>query len=185
MHKLKFYFIHVNWFYRREVENTPGDFCPAEFAVAEFTMEHGVSRTYHEILYIKSATGYTREALENSQNSHKIPLELANGEKDFALMYDKLIEFLRPEDNANKLPPLFTLETFNTLSVKNPVHSLLRKMSETRGCKCIFVEKCVILDVQCMILFLQMFIMIPNYYYIQWMFCSLNYITLQLALILK
>lgn len=50
LQKLKFIFIHVKWFYKREIEINKCEFCPAEFAVAQFSLENNVENIYHEVV---------------------------------------------------------------------------------------------------------------------------------------
>ncbi|KOC67905.1 Protein maelstrom, partial [Habropoda laboriosa] len=123
--KIKFMLIHVNWFYRREVGINKYEFCPAEFAIAEFSLEDGIQNVYHEILNMKIPLGWRRDALETSQQTHQIPIELAEGQSDFSLMYDKLIQFLERNKTGTEFPPIFTTKDV-TLAVK----SLLLKMTD-------------------------------------------------------
>ncbi|CAK9813016.1 Protein maelstrom [Anthophora plagiata] len=123
--KLKFILIHVNWFFRRETGINQYEFFPAEFAVAEFSLEDGVQNVYHEILNVKIPLGWRRDALETSQQTHQIPIELAEGQSDFSLMYDKLTQLLIRNKTGNKFPPLFT-----TKDVTLAVESFLIKMTD-------------------------------------------------------
>ncbi|OAD57991.1 Protein maelstrom like protein [Eufriesea mexicana] len=124
LHKLKFIFIHVNWFYKREIGINKYEFCPAEFAVAEFNLQNGVKNIYHEVLNVKIPLGWKRDAIETSQESHQIPIELTDGQSDFSLMFKKLTKFLEYNKIGNKFPPLFT-----TKNVTLAVETLLTKMT--------------------------------------------------------
>ncbi|XP_076645843.1 protein maelstrom homolog [Halictus rubicundus] len=123
--KLKFIFIHVNWFYRRDVGINKYEFCPAEFAVAEFSLDAGIENVYHEIVSMKIPLGWRGEALEMSQETHKIPVEHPDGQSDFAYMYEKLVQILKSNMTGNKYPPLFTVKDMAPVVV-----SLLEKMCE-------------------------------------------------------
>lgn len=124
LHKLKFIFIHVNWFYKREIGINRYEFCPAEFAVAEFTLENGVKNIYHEVLNVKIPLGWKRDAIEISRETHQIPIELTEGQSDFSLMFKKLSTLLEYNKTGNKFPPLFT-----TKNVTLAVETLLTKMT--------------------------------------------------------
>lgn len=128
MEKLKFMFIHVNWFFTRVVGINKYDFCPAEFAVGEFNLENGIENIYHEIINAKIPLGWKRDAIEVSQQTHRIPVEFPHGNNDFLLMYNKLIALLKNSQTGNKLPPLFTSK-----SLVPAVKSLLTKMTDAAG----------------------------------------------------
>lgn len=121
--KLKFLVIHVNWFYRKEIEINKYEFCPAEFAVAEFSLKNGIENIYHEILNVKIPLGWKRDAIEISQQTHRIPVELPDGESNFSTMYEKLSKLLENNKTGDKLPPLFTVK-----DLVPAVESLLTKM---------------------------------------------------------
>ncbi|XP_034174666.2 protein maelstrom homolog isoform X1 [Osmia lignaria lignaria] len=126
--KLKFILIHVNWFFRREIGINKYEFCPAEFAVAEFSLENGIENIYHEILNVKIPLGWKRDAIETSQQTHRIPVELPGGQNDFLFMYEKLVGLLESNKTGNKLPPLFTVK-----DMVPAVQSLLTKMTDAGG----------------------------------------------------
>lgn len=128
--KLKFLFIHTNWFCKRNIGINKYEFFPAEFAVAEFSLENGIEDVYHELLKAKIPLGWRRDAIEISQQTHQIPIDLEEGEQDFSVMYDKLTRFLDARKTGNKYPPLFTVK-----DLYPAVESLLTKMIDHgRGC---------------------------------------------------
>lgn len=126
--KRKFFFIHSNWFYTRKYDNGDFDYFPAEFAIAEFSLENGVTQVYHEILKDDVKVGYTREAKETSQETHQIPvpntLECAEG--DYNKMCYKLLQLLKTHKVGGKYPPIYTMKKNNP-----PVKSLLKKLFES------------------------------------------------------
>ncbi|XP_061942208.1 protein maelstrom 2-like isoform X3 [Apis cerana] len=128
LQKLKFIFIHVNWFYKKEIGINKCEFCPAEFAVAQFSLKNGIEDIYHEVLKMKIPLGWKRDAIEISQQTHQIPIELEEGQSDFSYMFNELIKFLETNKTGNKFPPLFT--TKNLIPV---VESLLIKMVEVNN----------------------------------------------------
>ncbi|XP_029054265.2 protein maelstrom homolog [Osmia bicornis bicornis] len=128
LEKLKFMVIHVNWFFTRVIGINKYDYCPAEFAVGEFSLENGIENIYHEIINSKIPLGWKRDAIEISQQTHRIPVELSQGKNDFLLMYNKLIALLKNNQTGNKLPPLFTSK-----GLVPAVKSLLTKMTHAAG----------------------------------------------------
>lgn len=125
LEKLKFILIHVNWFFKREIGINKYEFCPAEFAVAEFSLKNGIENIYHEILNAKIPLGWKRNAIETSQQTHRIPIELPEGQSDFSLMYKKLSKLLENNKTGDKFPPLFTAK-----DLVPAVESLLTKMTD-------------------------------------------------------
>ncbi|XP_076683940.1 protein maelstrom homolog isoform X1 [Andrena cerasifolii] len=125
LEKIKFIFIHVNWFYKREMGINKYKFVPAELAVAEFSLENGVENVYHEIINAKIDLGFRRDAIETSMETHKIPIQIPEGQDDFTVMYNKLTEILRANMTGTRFPPLFVAKDL-TPAVK----SLLEQMAE-------------------------------------------------------
>ncbi|XP_054007272.1 protein maelstrom homolog [Hylaeus anthracinus] len=125
LEKLKFIFIHVNKFYRREIGINKFDFCPAEFAIGEFSLEDGMANIYHEIISSKIPLGWKRDALETSSETHKIPINMSGGQNDFAYMYERVVNILKSNMTGIKFPPLFTVR-----DVVPVVKSLLSRMTE-------------------------------------------------------
>ncbi|XP_076290115.1 protein maelstrom homolog [Lasioglossum baleicum] len=128
LEKLKFMFIHVNWFYKRDVGINRYDFCPAEFAVAEFSLDGGTENVYHEIISTTIPIGWRSDALEMSKETHKIPIEHEDGQSDFNYMYRKLVKLLKSNMTGDKYPPLFTIKDMAPV-----VESLLRRMCDASG----------------------------------------------------
>nr|XP_012217533.1 PREDICTED: protein maelstrom homolog isoform X1 [Linepithema humile] len=121
--KLKFCFVHVNWFFSTIVDNNITYF-PAEYAIGVFSLENGIEDVHHVIVSAKIPLGFRREALETSQTTHNIPVEYPGGETDFATMYRKLVDFLEPRKTLNKYPPLYT-----TNNCMGAVQSLLTRLT--------------------------------------------------------
>ncbi|KZC14927.1 Protein maelstrom 3 [Dufourea novaeangliae] len=126
--QMKFMLVHANWFYRREVGINQYDFCPAEFALAEFSFERGVENVYHEVVSAKIPLGWKRDALETSRETHKIPIEHPDGQSDFAFMYTQFVKVLESNMTGDKYPPLFTTE-----DLVPAIESLLRRMCQAAG----------------------------------------------------
>lgn len=124
MPQLKFCFVHVNWFFNTIVNNTC-EYFPAEYAFGVFSLENGIEDIHHVIVSAKIPLGYRREALEISENSHKIPVEYPGGETDFAVMYEKLVKFLESRKLVDQYPYLYT-----TKSLTKVVQSLIGKLSD-------------------------------------------------------
>ncbi|XP_018053338.1 PREDICTED: protein maelstrom 2 [Atta colombica] len=109
--ELKFCFVHVNWFFSMIVNNTL-EYFPAEYTFGVFSLKNGIEDVHHTIVSAKIPLGYRREALEISQNSHKIPIEYEGGETDFAVMYGKLANFLESRKIVDQYPYLYTRKAF-------------------------------------------------------------------------
>ncbi|XP_078050208.1 protein maelstrom homolog [Augochlora pura] len=128
LHKLKFTFIHMNWFYKRETGINTYEYCPAEFAIAEFSLDNGIEKVYHEIVNIKIPLGWKWDALEMSEETHKIPVEHPDGQADFSYMYENIVDFLKSNMTGDKYPPLFTIK-----DMAPAVKSMLKQMCTVTG----------------------------------------------------
>ncbi|XP_048509388.1 protein maelstrom homolog isoform X2 [Athalia rosae] len=124
----KFYFIHVNRYCCKQCMDGTSDFYPAEFAIAEFSLRHGVQKTYHEIIDIDLPLGYAADIKEYSNLTHKISRNPPGGQKNFSIMYEQLRKFLEPETIGAELPPLYTAK-----AVREVVPGLLSRMAVTAG----------------------------------------------------
>lgn len=121
---MKFCFVHVNWFFTVLVNNTR-EYFPAEYAFGVFSLENGIEDVHHAIVSAKIPLGYRREALEISQNTHNVPVEYPGGEVDFAVMYEKLVNFLDSRKLVDQYPYLYTTRTLTTA-----VRSLIGRLSD-------------------------------------------------------
>ncbi|KYN07019.1 Protein maelstrom 2 [Cyphomyrmex costatus] len=122
--ELKFCFVHVNWFFCKIVNNIP-EYFPAEYTFGVFSLKNGIEDVHHTIVSAKIPLGYRREALEISQNSHKIPVEYEGGQIDFAVMYDRLADFLESRKLVDQYPYLYTRQAFT-----REVQSLITKLCD-------------------------------------------------------
>ncbi|XP_066591713.1 protein maelstrom homolog [Prorops nasuta] len=125
--KMKFFILHVNWFYERQLENKI-DYFPAEFTLAEFSIEEGVLDVYHEICGVKIPLGFRREAKERSQETHKIPPELPGVENDFRKMFEKFSNFMQLRGGEKKVPPIYVPK-----KITLPAKSLITKLITGTG----------------------------------------------------
>ncbi|XP_033227240.1 protein maelstrom homolog [Belonocnema kinseyi] len=123
---IKFNFIHSNWFHTRSLENNEFDYIPAEFAVSEFSLKDGVTKIYHQILKTEIRCGYTREAMETSQETHQLPWNLQCGEDRFEVMAENLKEFLKPGMDGNKYPALYT-----SRQISPAVKALIKRLTHS------------------------------------------------------
>lgn len=126
----KFHFIHFNWFYIVEGKR----YAPAEYAIGEFTFRDGIKNYRHTLVRLQPELGYTLEALETSNSSHKIPCPLPEGERDFYNMYLNLVQFLEGAKVDGKYPPLFTEK-----KLYEGVVSLLDQLAASANCENNFV----------------------------------------------
>jgi len=75
LEKTEFYVIQTNVFVKTEED--PPIFVPAEITIAKFSLQEGVIEVYQAFTVPgKIPLGYKRLCLENSQEGHKIPLEI-------------------------------------------------------------------------------------------------------------
>ncbi|XP_011175978.1 protein maelstrom 2 [Solenopsis invicta] len=118
----KFCFVHVNHFFHMIVNNC-SDYFPAEYAFGIFSLEKGIEDVHHAIVSAPIPLGYRREAMEESQNSHNIPVEYPGGETNFANMYDDLVKFLECRKLGDKYPYFYTTKKFY-----DPVQSLISRL---------------------------------------------------------
>lgn len=109
--RVKFCFAHVNWFFTTLVNNVI-EYFPAEYAIGVFSLENGIEDMHHGIVSAPIPLGYRREALETSQNTHNIPIECPSEESDFAVIYEKVINFLESRKIVDNYPPLYTTRAF-------------------------------------------------------------------------
>lgn len=108
LQKYCFYFAHVNFFCRTE----KGEFFPCEIALAEFSLEKGIQRTYHSFINCgRLPIGFTFEAQTRSEETHRIELPpMKIGNKDYADILRRVRSFLTGNQSKtpNMLPPLYT-----------------------------------------------------------------------------
>ncbi|XP_014204498.1 protein maelstrom homolog isoform X2 [Copidosoma floridanum] len=130
----KFYVIQVNYFYCRQLEDNTLDYCPAEIGIAEFSLQHGVERVYHEIITPKIRVGYAYEAKSRSALTHNLPSIENDGfpSKEFngQLLAD-ICKFLQPGRENGRLPPLYT--RFAEEDLKFPVENVMEKLTNEFG----------------------------------------------------
>ncbi|KAH0560306.1 hypothetical protein KQX54_003334 [Cotesia glomerata] len=126
---ISFYFIHVHWYYTKiDMENVI-DYIPAEFAVVEFSLTEGVKRCLHEIIAPNIEIGYTREAMEHSDEAHKIDIYRTGPETNYKDLYQKFVDFMSLGDKSmKKLPPLYT-----TNKMKTVVPCFFQRMTDAAG----------------------------------------------------
>ncbi|CAG5088993.1 Similar to mael: Protein maelstrom homolog (Culex quinquefasciatus) [Cotesia congregata] len=113
---ISFYFIHVHWYYTKTDMENVVDYIPAEFAVVEFSLSEGVKRCCHEIIKLKIEIGYAREAMEHSDEVHKIEIFQDDEETNYKDVYKKFYDFMTLGDKSmKKLPPLYTTNKMKTV----------------------------------------------------------------------
>lgn len=100
--------VHTNFFYIRILDDDSYEYCPAEIAVAEFSLKEGVTRVYHRIIKSKIRMGYASEAIEHSKNTHQIPKEHNFNDIDYKTIYEEILRFVSSSRENGKLPPIYT-----------------------------------------------------------------------------
>ncbi|XP_074094199.1 protein maelstrom 2-like [Cotesia typhae] len=126
---ISFHFIHVHWYYTKTNMDNVIDYIPAEFAVVEFSLSEGVKRCCQEIITPKIEIGYTREAMEHSDEAHKIDIYRTGPETNYKDLYKKVYDFMSLGDKSlKKLPPLYT-----TSKMKTVVPCFFQRMTDAAG----------------------------------------------------
>jgi len=117
------------------IVNNTLEYFPAEYTFGVFSLKNGIEDVHHTIVSAKIPLGYRREALEISQNSHKIPIQYEGGETDFAVMYGKLANFLESRKIVDQYPYLYTRKAFT-----REAQSLIARLCNAAR-KCTFIIK--------------------------------------------
>lgn len=130
LQNLRFYVIHVNHFYERPLDDNSFDYHPAEVAVVEFSLQDSITNAYTTIINEPIKLGYKNPAQQYSNTRHNIPLNPEFGEKDYAVIYDKITEILKPGIKNGQYPPIYTL--FDEEYI-NPVKSFLERICLAGG----------------------------------------------------
>lgn len=130
--KLQFYVVHVNFFYSYKENNAnETKFHPAEIAIAEFSLDKGITRTYNQIINEKIRLGYTGTAQEKSCATHQIPLNSPIGKNNYKELFRDIYEFIKPGSKNGKLPPIYTMHSRE--DVYEPTKSVLGKLAVADG----------------------------------------------------
>ncbi|TGZ46963.1 hypothetical protein DBV15_11681 [Temnothorax longispinosus] len=90
------------------VDDNTCEYFPAKYAVGVFSLENGIEEVHHAIVAAEIPLGFKRKALEQSQATHRIPVECPGGATDFAAMYWKLVTFLESRKLVDQNPYLYT-----------------------------------------------------------------------------
>jgi len=104
-----FYLLQTNVF----CLTAEGGVVPAELSLARVSLRHGVEEIYHE--FIEPGTlpkGYRADCTENSNATHKIPLDLALFNGNYQQIVEDMLEFLLALPECGDLPPLYCLPKY-------------------------------------------------------------------------
>lgn len=114
---MKFYIIHVNHFYNRQLEEEDEKvYYPAEISIAECTLKDGVIRVYNEIINKEIDVGYFSSTKELIDSTHGIEPNIEGGKQKYQEIFEQIQEFLAPGlDENNLFPPLYTRSTDETV----------------------------------------------------------------------
>jgi len=105
----KFYLLHTNIF----CITAEGRVVPAEMSLARISLRKGVEEVYH--VFIEPGPvpkGYRADCTENSNATHKIPLDLAMFNANYQEIVEDVLEFLLPLPDCGELPPLYCLPKY-------------------------------------------------------------------------
>lgn len=105
--KEPFYFIHFQYLCKTE----EGDYLPAEIAVIEYSIEKGITKTLHRFIEPgKIPTGYRFTCIQNSEDTHRIPVEnFEKADSNYRGLWVQLENFINPEGSKPENPPLYCL----------------------------------------------------------------------------
>uniref|UniRef100_A0A1B6J7Z9 HMG box domain-containing protein n=1 Tax=Homalodisca liturata TaxID=320908 RepID=A0A1B6J7Z9_9HEMI len=124
----KFYLVHVNYFCITEGEC----YHPAELAVSEFSLAEGIIDVYSTIISPGNIPlGYRHNAMQNAENSHKIPIDDNGGEKNFynILIAVKNILQRGRASNGGMYPPMYTMPDNVSLNTSiSAVRSVMKNL---------------------------------------------------------
>jgi len=104
-----FYLFHTNIF----CITAEGRVVPAEMSLARMSLRQGVEETYH--VFIEPGPipkGYRADCTENSNATHKIPLDLAMFNSNYQEIVEDVLEFLLSLSDSGDLPPLYCLPKY-------------------------------------------------------------------------
>jgi len=104
-----FYLFHTNIF----CITAEGRVVPAEMSLARISLRQGVQETYH--VFIEPGPipkGYRADCTENSNATHKIPLDLAMFNSNYQEIVEDVLEFLLSLSGSGDLPPLYCLPKY-------------------------------------------------------------------------
>ncbi|KAJ8681340.1 hypothetical protein QAD02_017127 [Eretmocerus hayati] len=132
LQNLRFYVIHVNYFYHRILEDTiDPEYYPAEIAIVEFSLEKGVTRVYNQLINEPIKVGFSCDAKSHSSSTHAIPLNATFGKSDYREILNDICQFIKPGSKNGKYPPLYTL--FSQESIYQPAKSVLSRLCMADG----------------------------------------------------
>lgn len=125
-----FYLIHINWFCVTDDDV----FYPAELGLIEFSLETGVTSTYHKIINSGPLPlGYAFEAKRHADDTHAIPTE--TGEGEYYWILKAIRNTLTKGENCKELPPLYTMPDYSSHYYSlSAVKSTLLTICEGAGC---------------------------------------------------
>ncbi|XP_045165078.2 protein maelstrom homolog [Mercenaria mercenaria] len=102
-----FYFINFQVLCKTE----EGDYLPAEIAVIEYSIEKGIMRDLHRFIEPgKIPTGYRFTCIQNSEDTHKIPVEnFELADNNYRGLWIQLENFINFNGTKSENPPLYCL----------------------------------------------------------------------------
>jgi len=105
-----FYLIHTNVF----CLTAENGVVPAELSLVRMSLKKGVEEVYQ--VFIEPGTlpkGYRADCMENSNATHKIPLDLHLFNGNYLKIVEDILEFLLSQPGCQELPPLYCLPKYN------------------------------------------------------------------------
>lgn len=79
------------------------------------------------------APGYILEAKKRSTEIHQLPVQQGVGEVDLKVVYDKIVEFVKPNMVDGKFPPIYTRFEYQIDCEEETIKSAFKQMIAAHG----------------------------------------------------
>ncbi|KAL4226483.1 hypothetical protein ACF0H5_014466 [Mactra antiquata] len=106
-----FYFINFQYICKTD----DGEYLPAEIAALEYSIDKGITKQLHRFIEPgRIPTGYRYTCIQNSEESHKIPVEgFELADANYLGLWIQLKNFVNPNGEKPQYPPLYCLGATN------------------------------------------------------------------------
>lgn len=105
--KEKFYFINIQYLCKTEED----EYLPCEIAIIEYSIESGITKKLHRFIEPgRIKTGYRFTCIENSEQTHQIPVEnFELSDSNYRGLWIQIENFINPQGELPEHPPLYCL----------------------------------------------------------------------------
>jgi len=103
----RFFVAHFNYLCKTMQEDYP----PCEAAIVEFSLEAGVTRTWHKFISPLQSVplGYKFRCVEHARNTHYLTPDFEEFETDYVKVLESMMQFLGVGNDQESLPPLYVV----------------------------------------------------------------------------